>query len=153
MKDEQIHMMSITRRSRKSVSCFFIQTAWATFWPSWCPILLDSGRFEPCAKAAKYLRYVLQELDDLREGPTPLYIDNQAAIVIINKNWPTTRASHIKFNISPFKSGELRRSCLCGTFQGLSIPATTWPKPLVGSFIPGMRAGVWATIELVPHKT
>ena len=38
-----------------------------------------------CAKAAMYLRYVLEELDALQEGPTPLYINNEAAIAMINK--------------------------------------------------------------------
>ena len=49
-----------------------------------------------CAKAAKYLRYVLQELDALRPGPTPLYVDNQAAIAMINESRPTPRARHIE---------------------------------------------------------
>ena len=49
-----------------------------------------------CAKATKYLRYVLAELDALKEGPTPLYIDNETAIAMVNKNRPATRARHIE---------------------------------------------------------
>ena len=49
-----------------------------------------------CAKATKYLHSVLEELDALQEGLTPLYINNEAAIAMINKNWPTTSAWHIE---------------------------------------------------------
>ena len=49
-----------------------------------------------CAKAAKYLRYVLQQLDALRPGATPLFVDNQAAIAMVNESRPTPRARHIE---------------------------------------------------------
>ena len=49
-----------------------------------------------CAKLAKYFRYVLQELNGLTEGPTPLYIDNEAALNVINERRPTPRARHVE---------------------------------------------------------
>ena len=44
-----------------------------------------------CAKAAKYLQYILAELNALRECLMPLYAVSEAAIAIT-----TTRASHIE---------------------------------------------------------
>lgn len=49
-----------------------------------------------CAKVAKYLPYVLQELDAIQSGPTKLFIDNVAALQMINKNRPTLSARHIE---------------------------------------------------------
>ena len=49
-----------------------------------------------CAKLAKYFRFVLQELRGLAEGPTPLYIDNEAALNVINERRPTPRARHVE---------------------------------------------------------
>ena len=48
-----------------------------------------------CAKAAKYLRYVLTELEAIRPGATCLFVDNQAALAMINESRPTPRARHI----------------------------------------------------------
>ena len=48
------------------------------------------------AKVVKYLRYVLKELKATRPGPSPLYIDNQAALAMINESRPTPRARHIE---------------------------------------------------------
>ena len=47
------------------------------------------------AKTAKYLRSVLFELGFPQEGPTRLYEDNQAAILMTNANKPTPRSRHI----------------------------------------------------------
>ena len=41
-------------------------------------VATSSTKAITCAKAAKYPRYVLAELDALREGPTLLYIENAA---------------------------------------------------------------------------
>ena len=49
-----------------------------------------------CAKAAKYLRSVLQQLEAIRPGATPLFVDNQAAIAMVNESRPTPRARHIE---------------------------------------------------------
>jgi hypothetical protein len=47
------------------------------------------------AKIAKYLRFVLEELGFAQKDPTPLYVDNLAAIPMINENKPTPRSRHI----------------------------------------------------------
>jgi hypothetical protein len=47
------------------------------------------------AKIAKYFRMILRELDHPQLAPTPLYIDNEAAIAMINEQRPTPRARHI----------------------------------------------------------
>ena len=52
------------------------------------------------AKAAKYFRCVLEELAASRKGVTLFYINNEAAIVMINENHPTTHARHIKIQHS-----------------------------------------------------
>jgi hypothetical protein len=70
------------------------------------------------AKVVKYLRYVLQELKASRPGPSPLYIDNSAALAMINESRPTPRARHIEiqhFAIQQWvKSGDIRMVHLPG---------------------------------------
>jgi hypothetical protein len=59
------------------------------------------------AKIAKYLRSILLELDYAQPGPTVLYEDNQAAILMINASCPTPRSQHINiqhFAIQEWKS-------------------------------------------------
>ncbi|KAI2501346.1 retrotransposon [Fragilaria crotonensis] len=59
------------------------------------------------AKIAKYLRSILHELDYTQSGPTVLYEDNEAAILMINASRPTPRARHIDiqhFAIQEWKS-------------------------------------------------
>jgi len=58
-------------------------------------------------KVAKYLRSVLQDLNIPQDGPTPLYMDNQAAIAMINENKPTERSRHI--DVQHFAIQEWRR--------------------------------------------
>ena len=47
------------------------------------------------AKVIKYLRSVLTDLGYGPEGPTRLFIDNKAAIDMINESKPTPRSRHI----------------------------------------------------------
>ena len=47
------------------------------------------------AKIAKYFCLVLNELGFTQSKPTPLYEDNQAAIVMINECKPTQCSHHI----------------------------------------------------------
>ncbi len=49
-----------------------------------------------CAKMVKYLRHVLSELEALPPGPSSLYVDNQAALHMVNESRPTPRARHIE---------------------------------------------------------
>ncbi|KAI2502403.1 hypothetical protein MHU86_12060 [Fragilaria crotonensis] len=47
------------------------------------------------AKIAKYLRSILSELGYPQQGPTTLFEDNAAAILMVNASRPTPRARHI----------------------------------------------------------
>ena len=47
------------------------------------------------AKLTKCLRCVFQELGVLRPGPSRMFVDNQAALAMINESRPTPRARHI----------------------------------------------------------
>jgi hypothetical protein len=47
------------------------------------------------AKTAKYLRSILADLGYPQSGPTKLYKDNQAAILMTNAGKPTQRSHHI----------------------------------------------------------
>ena len=47
------------------------------------------------AKISKYLRSILHELGYSQTGPTPLYEDNAAAILMINAKRPTSRSRHV----------------------------------------------------------
>jgi hypothetical protein len=47
------------------------------------------------AKLARYLRSILLEIGCPQTAPTVLYADNQAAILMVNANRPTTRSRHI----------------------------------------------------------
>ena len=62
------------------------------------------------AKTGKYLRSVLHELGFAQTQPTVLYIDNKAAIDMINVNRPTPRSRHI--DIQYFAIQEWRASGL-----------------------------------------
>ena len=48
-----------------------------------------------CAKAVKYIRSVLADLDFPQHDPTPIYEDNAASILIVNASKPTPRTRHI----------------------------------------------------------
>ena len=58
-----------------------------------------------CGKIAKYLCYVLTALDALRPGPTRLFIDNIAALHMINEKRPTPRARHIDIHVEDRTNG------------------------------------------------
>ena len=101
-----------TRRSITGLVMFFCCAAIA--WKSRVQAVVATSSTEAefyaavvCAKIAKYLRYVLQELHALAPGPTELFIDNRAALDMINESRPTPRARHIE--IQHFAIQEWRR--------------------------------------------
>ena len=67
------------------------------------------------AKVARYLRFVLTELGFPQSGATPLYVDNQAAIAMINNSKPTTRSRHI--DIQHFAIQEWRQRNILHMFH------------------------------------
>lgn len=101
-----------TRRSVTGLVIFFCCAAIA--WKSRVQPIVATSSTEAefyaavtCAKIVKYLRYVLQELEALAPGPTELFIDNRAALDMINESRPTPRARHIE--IQHFAIQEWRR--------------------------------------------
>lgn len=81
------------------------------------------------AKVVKCLRFVLTELEAMRPGPSPMCIDNQAAMAMINESKPTPRARHVEiqhFAIQQWcQAKELHMKFLPGvtnTSDGLAKP-------------------------------
>ena len=90
-----------TRRSVTGYIVFFgcCAIAWKSNLQPRCATSSTEAEFYAAvttAKVVKYLRYVLHELKATRAGPSPLYIDNQAALAMINESRPTPRARHIE---------------------------------------------------------
>ena len=90
-----------TRRSVTGLIVFFCNAAIA--WKSRLQSLVATSSTEAefyaavmCAKIVKYLRYVARDLAALAPGPSPMYIDNLAALFMINERRPTPRARHIE---------------------------------------------------------
>ena len=95
------HANAIRRRSVTGLLMYFGGTAIA--WKSRVQLVTATSSTEAefyaavtCAKIAKYLRYVLMELEAIGPGPTELFVDNQAAIAMVNESRPTPRARHIE---------------------------------------------------------
>eukprot|EP00957_Ditylum_brightwellii_P207227 15352063-Ditylum_brightwellii.AAC.1 len=81
-------------------------------------------------KMAKYLCTVLNELGIVQQGPTMIYKDNTAAILVANANKPNSRTRHI--DISYFA---LQEWVQCGEvklahIQGVVNPADALTKAL-----------------------
>ena len=74
------------------------------------------------AKTAKYLRSVLDELGFPQIGPTKLYEDNEAAILMTNAGKPTQRSQHI--DIQHFALQEWKRN---GDIVMVHIPGVINP--------------------------
>eukprot|EP00957_Ditylum_brightwellii_P050752 3848100-Ditylum_brightwellii.AAC.1 len=53
----------------------------------------------PAARVVKHLRYVLEDLRIKQEGPTPIYEDNAAAIMMTNAKRPTEHSRHIDIQL------------------------------------------------------
>jgi hypothetical protein len=85
------------------------------------------------AKIVKYLCYVLQELELTETELTLLYIDNHAAMHMINDNKATPHSHHI--DIQHVAIQEWRDELRSYTFQALSIPVMLRRRPLLLSFI------------------
>lgn len=91
-------------RNRRSVTGLLILFCRAAIaWKSTLQPLCASSSTEAefyaavtCAKVIKYLRYVAGDLGFLAPGPSRMFIDNQAALHMINERRPTPRARHIE---------------------------------------------------------
>lgn len=82
------------------------------------------------AKVAKYLRSVLSELGYAQEEPTPLYMDNQAAIAMINERKPTTRSRHIDIQHFAIQEWRQRGDIIMHHIPGIVNPSDQATKAL-----------------------
>jgi hypothetical protein len=82
------------------------------------------------AKIAKYLRSILQELGYLQPGPTVLYEDNQAAILMINASRPTPRARHIDIQHFAIQEWKAQGDIILCHIPGIINPADALTKSL-----------------------
>lgn len=83
-----------------------------------------------CGKIVKYLRYVLQGLDMLRPGPTRMFIDNIAALHMINEKRPTPRACHIEIQHFAIQEWCDKKEIIMEHLSGVINPSDDLTKPL-----------------------
>ena len=83
-----------------------------------------------CAKLAKYLRYVLMELNALAPGPTELHIDNQAALAMVNESRPTPRARHIEIQHFAIQEWRQKGDIILRHLPGIINPSDDLTKVL-----------------------
>ena len=83
------------------------------------------------AKTCKYLRYVLRDLGYPQEGPTEIYIDNEAALKIINDNQaPTIRTRHLDIRYFSLQDWRLEGDISMVHIDGVKNMSDDLTKPL-----------------------
>ena len=82
------------------------------------------------AKIAKYLRSILAELGYAQPGPTVLYEDNQAAILMINASRPTPRSRHIDVQHFAIQEWKEKGDIIMCHIPGIINPADALTKSL-----------------------
>jgi hypothetical protein len=82
------------------------------------------------AKVAKYLRSVLAELGFAQLKPTPLYVDNQAAIAMVNERKPTPRSRHIDIQHFAIQEWRAAGEVELHHIPGVINPSDQTTKPL-----------------------
>ena len=82
------------------------------------------------AKTAKYLQSVLGELGFAEKKPTQIYIDNSAAIDMINENKPTQRSRHIDIQLFAIQEWRENEELTVVHIPGILNPADVLTKPL-----------------------
>ena len=124
-----------TRRSVTGIAIFFCGAVIA--WKSKLQPTVSTSSTEAefiaavqCAKLVIYLRSVLSDLRLLKEGPTPLLIDNEAALKVINERRPTNRVRHVE--IQHFAIQEWRKAghVILQHVPGTINPSDDLTKPL-----------------------
>ena len=84
-----------------------------------------------CAKTARYLRFVLQELGYPQEGATEIHIDNQAALQIINDNQcPTIWTRHLDIRFFSLHDWRTDGDIAMVHIAGILNPSDDLTKPL-----------------------
>ena len=125
-------------KTRRSVTGFVILFCRAAIaWKSRLQSLVATSSTEAefysavtCAKVVKYLRNVLQELDALRQGPSRMFIDNEAALAMINEFRPTPRARHIDIQYFAIQEWRQRLDIVMKHLSGILNPSDDLTKPL-----------------------
>ena len=82
------------------------------------------------AKIAKYLRSILSELGYPQDGPTTLYEDNAAAILMINASRPTSRSRHIDIQHFAIQEWKANREIVLEHIPGIINSADSLTKSL-----------------------
>jgi hypothetical protein len=82
------------------------------------------------AKIAKYLRSILTEPGYAQPGPTVLYKDNQAAILMINASSPTLRSRHIDIQHFAIQEWKTNGNIILCHIPGIINPADALAKAL-----------------------
>ena len=82
------------------------------------------------AKHAKYLRAVLSELGFAQHEPTPIYEDNQSAILMINARVPTERSRHIDIQHFAIQDWKDNNEIVLRYIPGIINPSDDLTKPL-----------------------
>jgi hypothetical protein len=82
------------------------------------------------AKIAKYLRSILSELGYPQLGPTTLFEDNAAAILMVNANRPTPRARHIDIQHFALQEWKAAKEIVLSHIPGVVNSADSFTKSL-----------------------
>jgi len=82
------------------------------------------------AKVARYLRSILTELGFPPDGPTPIYKDNQAAILMVNANQPTPPVQHVDIQWFAINDWKEVGDIVMHFIPGMLNPSNDLTKPL-----------------------
>ena len=82
------------------------------------------------AKIAKYLRSILSDLGYPQVGPTTLYEDNAAAILMINASRPTSRSRHIDIQHFAIQEWKANHEIILSHIPGIINSADSLTKSL-----------------------
>ena len=130
-------------KTRRSVTGLFILFGGAAIaWKSRLQSLVATSSTEAefyaavfTAKLVLYFRHILEELDALADGPTILYIDNQAALHMINENRPTERARHVAVQHFAIQEWRQAKLILMAHLPGVVNSADAMTKPLTAPLL------------------
>jgi len=125
-------------RTRRSVTGLIVLFCCAAIaWKSQVQSLVATSSTEAefysavtCGKIIKYLRYVLQTFDAIRPGPSRMFIDNLAALHMINERRPTPRARHIEIQHFAIQEWREKMELVMSHLKGVLNPSDGMTKPL-----------------------
>ena len=83
-----------------------------------------------CAKLVKHFQCILQELGALAAGPSSLFIDNEAALNMVNERRPTPRACHVEIQHFPIQEWRAKGDIVMKHLPGVINPSDDLTKIL-----------------------